>query len=90
MILARKDAKGEIEKIFDRRAFARAVSIMILAIALAPSIKGYGEFRELKERCSNFFYNDVVLKINNRVCRRHIVLNSLYKDDAYLLKPVKQ
>lgn len=71
------------------RTASALLSIVAVALLLAQ-LSAYSTFRVTKKRCSTFYRDPAVLRIDDHFCERFIVLNSLNPNHRYLLRRVDE
>ncbi len=82
----------ETSRIFKDRLKFRGSSLVGIVLTLglcAGLLSTFIIFRGTKDRCGNFFYYPEIMENNDGFCKRHLILNSLYKDDEYILTASK-
>jgi len=68
-----------------RHTGTAAVALLCTALLLAAG-SAYATFRTTDYRCSDFPYKPEVLVKDAAFCRRHVLLNTLVPEDAWLLR----
>ncbi len=65
------------------------VPALLSLVIVCASSRSYIVFRSTDYRCSDFFAQPELLSRNDGFCRDHIILNTIYSEHRFLLRPAR-